>query len=211
MNAADLQALRNPLLLLLVVLIAGASAIFYSDRLKAVARQQLVQQQGQLNEARSRLQKSGDEKDVIVRYLDGYRQLERSGFVGEEQRINWLDGLRLANQQADLFGVDYQIATQKAYTYAADFNPGQISLNQSVMKLSFRLLHEEDLMRFLAALGRQGGGIFTVDQCNMRRVDTRGVIRYQPNVTADCELSWITAKVGANAQPVTAAPVTGDR
>jgi len=200
MNAADLQALRNPLLFLLAVLIAGASAIYYSDRLKAMARQQLVQQQGQLREARTRLQRSGDEKDIIVRYLDGYRQLERSGFIGEEQRINWLDGLRLANQQADLFGVDYQIATQKAYPYAADFNPGQITLNQSVMKLSFRLLHEEDLLRFLAALGRQGGGIFTVDQCNMKRVDTRGVIRYQPNVTAECELSWITARVGASAE-----------
>jgi len=200
MNAADLQALRNPLLFLLAVLIAGASAIYYSDRLKAMARQQLVQQQAQLSAARTRLQRSGDEKDIIVRYLDSYRQLERSGFIGEEQRINWLDGLRLANQQADLFGVDYQIATQKSYPYAADFNPGQIALNQSVMKLSFRLLHEEDLLRFLAALGRQGGGIFTVDQCNMKRVDTRGVIRYQPNVTAECELSWITATVGAPAE-----------
>jgi hypothetical protein len=199
MNQADLQALRHPLLFLLVVLIAGASAIYYSDRLKVAARQQLVQQQGQLKEARTRLQKSGDEKDVIVRYLDSYRQLERSGFIGEEQRINWLDGLRLANQQADLFGVDYQIATQKPYAYAADFNPGEIALSQSVMLLKFRLLHEEDLMRFLAALGRQGGGIFTVDLCNMKRVDTRGVIRYQPNVMADCELSWITARVGAGA------------
>ncbi len=199
MNAADLQALRPPLLILLVILIAGASAIYYSDRLKVVSSQQLAQQQAQLREARTRLQKSGDEKDIIVRYLDDYRRLERSGFIGEEQRINWLDALRLANQQADLFGVDYQIATQKPYSYSADFNPGQIVLNQSVMKLTFRLLHEEDLMRFLAVLGRQGGGIFTVDQCNMKRVDTRGVIRYQPNVTADCDLSWITARVGASA------------
>jgi hypothetical protein len=199
MNPADLQALRNPLLALVLVLLAGASAIYYSDRMKAAARQQLVQQQNQLMDARTRLQRSGDEKDIIVRYLDGYRQLERAGFIGEEQRINWLDGLRLANQQADLFGVDYQIGTQKAYPYAADFNPGQLALYQSVMKLQFRLLHEEDLMRFLAALGRQGGGIFTVDQCSLKRVDTRGVIRYQPNVTADCELSWITANVRASA------------
>ena len=200
MNTADLQALRNPLLALLLVLLAGASAIYYSDRLKVAARQQLVQQQNQLQDARTRLQRSGDEKDIIVRYLDSYRQLERAGFVGEEQRINWLDGLRLANQQADLFGVDYQIGTQKAYPYAADFNPGQLAIYQSVMKLQFRLLHEEDLMRFLAALGRQGGGIFTVDQCSLKRVDTRAVIRYQPNVTADCELSWITANVRASAE-----------
>ena len=197
MNQSDLQALRNPLLALLAVLVAGALAIYYTDQLMAAARQQLVQQQAQLKQARTRLQKSGDEKDIIVRYLDRYRQLERSGFVGEEQRINWLDGLRLANQQADLFGVDYQIGAQKPYPFAAEFNPGQLALNQSLMQLRFRLLHEGDLLRFFDALARQGGGIFTVDQCLLRRIDTRGVIRFQPNVSADCELSWITARVGA--------------
>ena len=200
MNQADLQALRTPLIVLLAVLVAGALAIYYSDRLKKAARQQLTQQQALLKEARMRLQKSGEEKDIIVKYLDDFRELESSGFIGEEQRINWLDGLRLANQQADLFGVDYQIGTQKPYPYAAEFNPGQITLNQSLMKLSFRLLHEEDLMRFLAALARQGGGIFTVDQCVIKRLNTGGVIRFQPNIGAECDLSWITARVSPGAE-----------
>jgi len=199
MNQSDFKALRTPLLVLLAVLVAGAGAIYYTDRLLTSERQQLLQQQGQLKQAHVRLQKSGDERDIIVLYLDRYRQLERAGFVGEEQRINWLDGLRLANQQADLFGVDYQIGTQKAYPFAAEFNPGQIELNQSLMQLRFRLLHEGDLLRFFDALARQNAGIFTVDQCLLRRIDTRGVIRYQPNVNAECELSWITAKVGAAA------------
>ena len=200
MNQEDFQALRTPLLVLVAVLVAGGLSIYYSDRLKTTARQQLTQQEKQLKDARTRLQKSGDEKEVIVKYLDSFRQLERAGFVGEEQRINWLDGLRVANQQADLFGVDYQIGTQAPYAYAASLNPGQVTLNQSVMRLQFRLLHEADLMRFFAALTRQGGGIFSVDQCNLRRIDTRGVIRYQPNVTADCDLSWITAQVAAPAE-----------
>ena len=195
MNQEDLQALKAPLIVLLVVLLAGAGAIYHSNRVMKDARQQLAQQQTQLKDARTRLQKSGDERDVIVRYLDRYRQLERAGVIGEEQRINWLDALRLANQQADLFGVDYQIGTQTSYPHAGAYNPGQISLNQSVMRLQFRLLHEADLMRFLGALSRQGGGLFTVDQCVLRRIDTRGVIRYQPNLTAECELAWITATV----------------
>ena len=199
MKQEDLQALRTPLLVLLIVLLAGGGAIYYTDRLTKGGREQLAQQKKQLADARTRLQRSGDERDLIVRYLEGYRQLERSGFIGEEQRINWLDGLRLANLQADLFGVEYQIGTQTSYPYAAAFNPGQISMNQSVMRLQFRLLHEADLMRFLGALARQGGGIFTVDQCILRRLDTRGVIRYQPNLTADCDLSWITATVAAPA------------
>jgi len=200
MNQSDLQALKIPLLVLLTVVIAGAFAIYFTDRLMKTERRQLVLQQAQLKQAQVRLQKSGDEKDIIVRYLDRFRQFERTGFIGEEQRINWLDGLRLANQQADLFGVDYQITTQKPYPFAAEFNPGQLSLNQSLMQLRFRLLHEGDLLRFFDALARQGAGVFTIDQCLLRRIDNRGVIRYQPNVNAECELSWITVKVGAAAE-----------
>lgn len=200
MNQADLQALKIPLLVLVAVALLGASVIYYSERLMAAARQQLVLQQAQLKEARTRLQKSGDEKEIIVRYLDRFRQMERIGFIGEEQRINWLDGLRLANQQADLFGVDYQIGVQGPYVYAADFNPGQLMLSQSVMRLRFRLLHEEDLVRFLDILARQGAGLFSVDQCTMRRIDNRGVIRYQPNVYAECDLAWITARVGTKTE-----------
>ena len=196
MTPADLRAIRNPSLALLAVIVSAA-AIYYTERLAVGAHQQLTQQQVQLREARTRLQKSGDEKEIIVQYLGGYQQLQRRGFAGDEQRINWLDGLRLTNQQADLFGVDYDISSQKPYPYAADLNPGQIQLNQSVMKLRFRLLHEEDLMRFLSLLARQGAGIYTVDQCLVKRLDTGGAIRYQPNLSAECELAWITAKVGA--------------
>ena len=200
MNQADLKAIRNPSLVFVAVLVGGAAAIYYTQQLVVDAQKRLAQQQTQLRDARTRLQKSGDEKDVIVRYLGTYQQLQQRGFVGEEQRINWLDGLRLTNQQADLFGVDYDISSQKPYPYASEVDPGQIQLNQSVMKLRFRLLHEEDLMRFLNLLARQGTGIYTVDQCTMKRIDTGGVIRFQPNINAECELAWITAKVGGAAE-----------
>lgn len=197
MNAADLRALRDPLIVMMIVLAACAAVNYYLSSSLKTATQELAQQENQLRAARARLHTSGDEKQIIVRYLNDYQWLQRLGFVGDEQRINWLDGLRIANQQADLFGVAYQIGTQAPYAYAAQYNPGQIALNQSVMRLDFRLLHEADLMRFLTALSRQGGGIFAVDQCMLKRIDNRGVIRYQPNLTAECDLSWITAKVGA--------------
>jgi hypothetical protein len=200
MTRSDFQALKNPLLVFLAVTLIGAATVYYSERLRATQRLELVRQQAQLKDARTRLQKSGDEREIIIRYLDRYRQMERLGYIGEEQRINWLDGLRLANRQADLFGVEYQIGAQRPYAYAADFNPGQLALNQSVMRLRFRLLHEEDLLRFFNALARQGNGLFTIDQCMLRRINTGGIIRYQPNVNAECDLSWITVKVAPGPQ-----------
>lgn len=200
MNQSDFQALKNPLLVFVAVTVIGAATVYYSERLRVAQRLQLVQQQAQLKDARTRLQKSGDEREIIIRYRDRYRQMETLGYIGDEQRINWLDALRQANRQADLFGVEYQIGAQRPYAYAADFNPGQLALNQSVMRLRFRLLHEEDLLRFFNALARQGNGLFTVDQCNLKRINTGGVIRYQPNVNAECDLTWITVKVAPGPQ-----------
>jgi hypothetical protein len=36
--------------------------------------------------------------------------------------------------------------------------------------------------------------VFSVDQCTLKRVEVSGTIRYQPNLAAECELSWITAQ-----------------
>lgn len=195
MTRADFKAVRNPLLALGAILVLAAGAVYSTNQLALGARRDLAQQETQLKDARTRLLRSGDEKDLIVRYLGAYQQLQKQGFAGEEQRINWLDALRQTNQQADLFGVDYDIGTQKAYPFAAALNPGPIQLRESVMRLRFRLLHEEDLPRFLDLLSRQGAGIYAVDQCSLKRVDRPGVIRYQPNLAAECELAWITASV----------------
>jgi hypothetical protein len=195
MNRDDIKALRIPLIVLAVVLLAAIGLVYFSGSLLDSAQQLLTQREGQLKQARLRIQNAGEEREMIGRYLSGYQQLARTGFVGEEQRINWLDSLRVASQQSNIFGVEYEISVQRPYVNAAEFNPGQLLLQESGMRLRLRLLHEEDLPRFLQALGQQGGGFFTVDQCIMKRLrpgDTS--LQFQPNVSADCELSWLTAK-----------------
>jgi hypothetical protein len=194
MNATELRALQNPLIVLLLVVGIGAGLIYQLDRTLASTKREFAQQQNQLREARTRLQKSGDEKDLIVRHLPSYQYLQRIGFVGDEQRLNWLEGLRLSNQQSQLFGVQYQIGSQQPYAFADELDAGQLALHQSVMKLDFQLLHEGDLMRFFATLGKQGAGFFAVNQCKIERVSTGGSIRFQPNLRAACDLSWITLR-----------------
>jgi len=197
-NGEEFKALRVPIVLLVVVLVAAASAIYYTYDLREQAQFSLRQQQVQLREAQTRMQRSGDEKAIIVQYADKYRQLQQAGIIGDEQRINWLDSLRIANERSDLFGINYAVGVQQAYPYAAELDPGQISLRQSVMKLEFRLLHEADLLRFFEVLRAQGGGLFHLDSCVMRRTEQTAALRYQPNIAANCELAWITAS------PVTA-------
>jgi len=192
MNLRDLSALRGPLLLVALILALGAGAIVFSERFMERAEREAMQQKALLQEARLRYQRSGDEKETIVRYLGGYEQLQRDGVVGEERRINWIDGLRNANISSELFGVDYQIGVQQPYP-AGGATQGGIELRQSVMKIRLPLLHEGDLLHFLDTLKRQQVGLFLVDQCVLERINaTGGSPRYQPNLNAECTLTWLT-------------------
>jgi Tfp pilus assembly protein PilV len=194
MNITELKALQSPLIIMIIVLGLSAGLIYQLDQALTASKRELAQQQTQMREARTRLQKSGEEKDVIVRFLPNYQYLQRIGFVGDEQRLSWLEGLRLSNQEAQLFGVQYQIGSQQPYPYATELSAGQLTLHQSVMKLTFQLLHEGDLMSFLTALGKQRAGFFSVNECKLDRIATGGSIRFQPNLHAICDIAWITLR-----------------
>ncbi len=199
MNPEVLRALKAPLLTLAAVIVIGFGLHYYIDFALTKAKRELVQQQVKLREARTQLQKARDDNTAIVRFLNRYQDLQRVGLIGDEQRINWLDALRFANQEGRLFGVSYQIGSQQPYPYAGELDPGQLTLHQSVMKVTVRLLHEGDLMPFLGTLAEQRVGMFSVDQCTLERIDTGGSARNRFNVRAECDLAWITLRPPAAA------------
>ncbi|MGZ5093153.1 MAG: hypothetical protein ACXWIP_18370 [Burkholderiales bacterium] len=200
MTRDDIEALRIPLIVLAVTLILTAGLVYFSAKVLETAQRGLTQRETQLREARLRIQNAGEEKEMIGRYLGTYQQLARAGLVGDEQRINWLDSLRMANEQAGIFGVEYDISAQRPYAYASEFNAGQLLLQESLMRLRFSLLHEEDLPRFFNALAQGSGGFFTIDHCVIRRLrsgDADKGLQFEPHLAAECELRWLTVKPSA--------------
>lgn len=194
LTAADWQVLRKPALTLAAALLLGAALVYFSQRELNRARVQQKAQESALHEARNRLHKSGDEKERILRYRSDYMALQQIGFVGEEQRINWVDALRAASLSLKMFGVSYQIEAQQPYVSPITADAGAYRLQQSVMKISMALLHEEDLPRFLTALEEQRAGIFAVRECSLQRQGGARVenLRMQPHLQADCSLLWLT-------------------
>lgn len=199
MNREDIEALRLPLIVLAITIVAAIGVTLVSGNILDNSKRTFSQREAQLRQARLRIQNAGEEKEMIANYLASYQQLTKAGLIGDEQRINWLDSLRMANEEARIFGVEYDIGTQKPYVYAAEFSPGQLLLQESVMQLKFRLLHEEDLPRFFTALGRYGGGAFSVDQCTISRVRPGPPDKaLQPNLAAECEVRWLTIRPPAS-------------
>jgi hypothetical protein len=190
MNRLIASPYTAPALLLVMVSIAALTLGWYSFEVGARGRIDAARQQRALDDARARFQRSGEERDLLTRYAPEYRALEQSGFIGAEQRVNWIDSLRIANEATRLFGVQYQIGAQSVYLLPEQ---PQAGLTQSPMKIDLRLVHEGDLMRFLRALASQRSGVFTVNECALERVTpAESLPRAQPNLRADCDLSWIS-------------------
>jgi hypothetical protein len=189
----DISALGQPLIVLGAILALSAAGIVYTGKLIKQGRADLAAAQGKLKEARERVARSGEEVDTLRRYIGPYQQLEQLGIVGEEQRLNWIDALRIANLDAQLYGVDYEVASQMPYSFAEEVNAGGLPVQQSLMKLKLGLLYETDLLTFFRVLAQQNVGAFTVNQCTLQRL-TSDVSKpvNQPTLRAECDLAWVT-------------------
>jgi len=192
-SSRDLRALSKPLLALGIVGAIAAAAVAYSGKAVTAAKAEVKSQEAERIEAANRITRSGQERGIIERYIEPYKELERNGMVGEERRIGWIDALRAANQEADLYGVEYQVSPQQAYSFSGEVGAGPLTIHQSLMKLRFELLHEGDLFRFFDALAAQKVGRFSVNQCTLTRLPVDLAVPVnQPTLSAQCELAWIT-------------------
>jgi hypothetical protein len=103
----------------------------------------------------------------------------------------------MANRQAGLSGVTYQLDARKPLPLIGQSNPMSQHLHTSHMKLSFGLVHEGDLMRFIQVLAAQRAGIFIVTGCALDRTGRNdSPAPRQANLSAQCDLSWLTVDPG---------------
>lgn len=194
LTSQDWRKLQLPLLTLGVALIV-ATLLYYATDTRLTKAQQLLQtQQNALNQARQRYQASGAEKDNIVKYMPMYQTLISQGFVGEEQRVRWIDDLRNTNMNYKFFGINYDIGAQQDYKPAFPLNVGSFILHRSVMKLNFAMLHEMDLLTLIQALSKNQSPRFMVRDCTITRVSGGGRNKFLPNLNAACELDWLTIR-----------------
>lgn len=185
------RILRTPLLVLLGSLAASSAWVYFSHQWAGNTRQTLERERAVLNGIRQKSTQADQEKLLIQRYRDAYEDLQKSGAVGPEQRVNWLDALRNASQTVRSLGVDYQLSQQTASPIKLD--TGAYKLQQSTMKLRIKLLHEGDLPSFLHALDAERPGLYLLQSCSLTRGPSGAFsVRYEAKLAAECELLWLS-------------------
>lgn len=130
------------------------------------------------------------EKQDIRLYQPLFLDLRRRGFVGSENRLEWVEAIRQIQEARRLLPLTYQIEPQQPYKLAGKVATGDYLLRGSRMTVHLDLLHEMDLFHFLGDLRQRG--VFTVQDCAIRRAASAGNAPLAPGLTADCTLNWLT-------------------
>lgn len=199
MTRPPIASLKTSILLLLAAVSLSAAGIFWSSMHNTEARTELQRQQAMLDAARERQEQSRTDARLIAQHLDAYRALIARGFVGEENRLAWIEAVHLANRDARLYGLTYTLSPRTA---APPDLAGGLPLKQTRMAVKMPLLVETDLPRFLDALRLRAPGLFRAGQCRLSRLaDTPPQAVNRPELDVECELLWYTVAAGGKETP----------
>lgn len=200
----DLPFLRGALILLGMVIVLGAAAIWGSGYLLAQTELSLQTAQAQFAEAQTRLAQVHEEESNIHIYQPRYEKLVSLGVVGDEKRLDWMETIRKIRTDRRLGDVGYEIASQQTVPVDPAIQMGTLEARGSMMKINLALLHEEELLTFLADLREASNGFQVVPHCQISRTNQGSLqvtgMPQERALQAECEVAWLTVK-NNNAQP----------
>ena len=187
-------------LMVLVVCVSVSSAVAAASYLYLGDKRQLNNSsQANLNNMKTRYQNAVYKLKLVADYLSEYKTLEQKGFVGDENRLEWVETLRRITKDKKVATIDYDIKALQPYTAGKNINASIFQVNTSEMVLQMKLMHERDLLDIFSDLNRQTAGIYDIKGCSMRRQTAKLQFDYKAvNILAECTLNWFTIKAKGN-------------
>ncbi len=191
-SVADIPEIKWSLLSFAVSLGVAASLINVSASYQHQTRQDRQTAQRQLTEARDQLIAAQSDLENMATYQLEFQALDAQKVIGNEQRLDWMEGLEKIRQQGYVLDFKYSIAPQQAYVPNPPLDTGNLALNISPMTLQIDLLHEEQLLHLFTALNTQINGWFMLERCSLTATAAQGA---NPGpLKAECAGGWLTMK-----------------
>lgn len=202
MKLGDIEwpVLRGALIGVSIACVVSAATVSATHYYVSGLAAENSQFQASLNQIRDRYVAAIQERQLIERYWPQYRQLQADGFVGEENRLNWVDLLHILAAKHRVLGLSYEVLPRAVAVPNQNVNTGEFQMQDSEMTLRLDLLHEGNLLELLQDLSTQNAGIFNLKSCSIDRSQPEITISNSTsNVSAQCKLIWHTIQPPAAA------------
>lgn len=185
-SPSDFPLIRWSVLAICISSLVSAILLYSSGEYAKKSLKERRNAQNMLSDARNRLAAANQDRENMDIYANQYGSLIESKVIGDDQRLDWMEGMERIRQKNLVASFSYTIAPQRIYSAQPPIDSGNFDIHHSEMKLQIDLLHEEQLPDFLNALHSQIKGWYQLEGCTLQRA--------MPQLKAECSGSWITLK-----------------
>lgn len=192
----DLKRLRMPLSAAIVLLVLSAGSLiasgYYLDGARGVQDATRVTRVA----AQERVLRVAEEEREIRDDLVYYEQMRQRGVVGEQSRLDWIETIARIKNDRKLFEIRYNFDAQRPLDYPGMVPTSAADFVVSRLRLDMLLLHEGDLLNFLADLQAGIKAHVSVRNCTVTRVErgAPGATTLQPRLRAECQVDLISVR-----------------
>ena len=188
----EVKRLVGPIALAATFIACGVALVLAAGDTLANARRQFAAAQAERRQNSERLARIAEEEREVKEKIDVYRRLKQLHILGEERRLEWADAVSRIRTQRELLDVRYVVERQRLLS-SVPGKPGKVDFYASTMKVDLALLHEEDLLRFLADLRESGNAFYAVRKCAVTRSGLApSGATITPRLRAECEIDLVT-------------------
>ncbi len=192
---ADIRHLILSVAIVITQAAGGAALIWFVNQQLIGAGAKLTAAKSVRVQAMERLARISEEEREVKDRIEIYRSLLNFHIIGKERRLDWVDAIQRIRISREMLDVRYRIEPQKRLSLIPG-KSGSVAFNSSTMKLELALLHEGDLLAFLADLRDAGNAYVSVRECVVTRSGSAapapGALTLSPRLRAECQIDLIT-------------------
>lgn len=199
LDAKDFKRLQWAIAFLVIMALIGGGSLWTTQQLKKSSEKTFMEVTAARRDMQAKLARASEEQQELRDKIARFQELKTKGYIGAEHRLDWIETIARIKTARRILKLEYEFAPQRqvdSTLLPGGALAGGFELMSSQMRLQLELLHEAELLTFLAELRDTVQALVKVRSCTIERIATGGAIRSGnlAQLKADCILEWITLK-----------------
>jgi hypothetical protein len=200
LDGKDFKRLQWAVALLVVLALLGAAAVWTTLQLKKSGEKAFKEATAARSDIQTKLARAREEQAELRDKIGRFQALKARGYIGPEKRLDWIETIARIKAARRISKLEYDFAPQRpvdASVLPGGAAAGGFEIVSSQMRLQLQVLHEGELLAFLAELRTTVQALVQIRACSMERIAPAGQARGNTaQIKAACTLEWITLREG---------------
>lgn len=200
LDVKDIKHLQWAIAFLIIMALIGGGSVWTTQQLKKSGEKASREAIAAHKDMQAKLARASEEQQELRDKIDRFQALKARGYIGPEQRLDWIEAIARIKAARRILKLEYEFAPQRlvdSTLLPGGASAGGFEIMSSQMQLRLELLHEGELLAFLAELRDTVQALVKVRSCTIERTASGNAGRGNlAQLKADCTLDWITLKEG---------------